>query len=201
MVKEFRISTISTAIVMLVVGCVLLIKPETSLYIICLGLAVAFFALALTRLLQYLRLRSESKAKSVGNLVAMIISVALGVYLILNPDTIARFIPIVLGIIVAIDGVFLVITAFAYIHYLPYRGIITWILGIAAIFLGIFSIKHSFAIQVTLMRFLGASLVAAAVFTIVNHIMIEGAASKRVNATTVDFEAIKNTDTSDNDMP
>ena len=187
MVKEFRLSAILTSAIMVVIGCVLCAKPKMSIKVICYIVAAAFLVFAVTRLIGYLRLKHESGAKAMGNLIVAIFVTVLAVFFFIRPVTIAQIIPIVLGIIILVDGIVLFFSGIAYHAFLPKSGFVSMLIGVLNIILGCLAITNVFATQVVLMEFIGVSLIVAGVANVGNQIMIERADSRKQNAKTVAF--------------
>lgn len=192
MVKEYRISTLTASAAMLAVGLLLLIKPKTSLIILCFTIAALLFFMALVRLFRFLKTKKENPTASKFNMFSAILLVIIAAYLLIRPDTIARIIPVVLGIIIIANGILMILAGLIYTSWLPNRGIATIILGLISFVLGFYAIRHSFGIQVALMQFIGVALTVTAAFNISNHIMLERAEAKKENATTVKFESVPN---------
>lgn len=187
MVKEFRLSAILTSAIMIIIGCVLCAKPKMSIKVVCYAVAAAFLIFAVTRLFGYLRFRHDSGAKAIGDLVVAIFVTVLAIFFFLRPDTIAQIIPVVLGLIILVDGIVLFISGIAFHSFLPKSGLLSLLIGALNIILGCLAITNVFTTQVVLMEFIGASLVIAGIANIGNQIMIERADSKKTAANTVSF--------------
>ncbi|MBQ6583096.1 MAG: DUF308 domain-containing protein [Mogibacterium sp.] len=190
MIKELRLSNIAISVIMLAAGIVLLWKPATSLQIICYAIAAVLVLLALTRIVAYIRLKKESTVSALVNaLIAVILFIA-ALFVFLRWQKVAGILPTVLGVLIMVDGVMLIITGIAYHKYMARKGLASLLPGLICVIGGYFAISHSFETQLFLMRFVGGSLIASAVFNLINQVLIERADTMKRNVTTVDFDTM-----------
>ena len=191
MIKEFRISTLSVSLVMFVLGLILTIKPAMSVRLICYMIAGGLLILSVSRLIAFIKARRSGGPGAAANMTFTVVSVVVAVLIAMNPDALAGVIPVVLGVFIVIDGIILILSGITYREFLPRRGISSFIFGVILLVLGIYSIRHSFSVQVMLMRFLGIALLISGGSNLLNHFMLERADSKKKDALTVDFEVHK----------
>lgn len=187
MSKDFRLSTILMSAVMLLTGLVFLLKPRLSIRIICYAIAAVFLVFAVTRLIVYLKEKSDNRAKALGSLLIAIASLVVSLIFVLRPHAITQIIPIVLGFIVMVDGIVLIIAGLLYRAFLPRHGLYSFLIGLLCLLLGFLAITHSFDTQILFMQFIGASLAVSAVASLINRIMIEYAERRKEKALSVDF--------------
>lgn len=80
-------------------GLVLVIRPDMSVKMICYGCGICAVAYGLLHMLQYRR--NETR----GRLALGVTFFALGVFCLITPQTVVSFLPFLLGVVLILDGI------------------------------------------------------------------------------------------------
>lgn len=155
--KWKRGGLILTATVMLL-GICLVIWPGISAEILCCLFGGVLLIVGAIRLLCYFRQRGINVLWRRYELPIGLLDGLFGVYFFTRPANVLTILPIVAGIAILVDSVFKLQTALE----LREMNIVRWrsilIFAIAGILAGIFLVRNPFEGTVTLMRFVGISL-------------------------------------------
>ncbi len=171
MFKRMRNTLIMISILYLLIGIIMLLYPARVSDLICYFVGIMFLFIGIAGIVMYVKDEVKTPFSS-ASLIISIIFGALGIYIILNPQKFASFIPLIIGIFLIFDSVSKLSSAFD----LKKFGYSNWwgMLVVAFIVLvcGLVLIMNPFgAIQVTIM-IIGSMLIFDAIsniFTIYSY--------------------------------
>ena len=152
--KQMRPNLIIASFGWLAIGLLLLIAPNSCIEIACYVLGALFVAGGVLTILKTLKAR----VGGVGSVLFGILIIAVGIFIISNPDTIASIIPIIFGLIFLVDGCANIR------HGLGMRGYdsSSWasvtILGLVTILLGLIILLHPYGTATLGLRLIGGFL-------------------------------------------
>ncbi len=104
MLQKLRNTLITTAVVYIALGLVMLLIPTVVSDFICYIIGALFLVIGIAGIVSYIKTRGTGFGGS-AILVVSIIFAALGVYILCNPVAFATFIPLVVGIMLLVDSV------------------------------------------------------------------------------------------------
>ena len=104
MFEKIRNTMIATAILYLVLGLVMLFLPEFIIKFVCSLVGIMFLFVAASGAVMYMKTELKTAFTSF-TLVMSIIFGAFGIYVLLNPEVFAAFLPLVVGIFLLADSV------------------------------------------------------------------------------------------------
>lgn len=168
-IKEIKRNMILLSIFYLVLGFILVAYPDTSGAIICKVLASFIFLYGIIHIVIHFVFRVPFVFKF--DLIQGILGVGLGIYIFMFPDFIMTILPIVLGIIVILDSLMKIQSAFD----LKSIGFVQWkyllIVSCIALICGILMIFYPFASLLTIIQFVGFVLIFNGIYDLI-HIVI-----------------------------
>ena len=159
--RKFKASSYAVSIVYIIVGLIMLLNPSfisnAVNYII--GVLVIIYGVFYTVSLYQ---KKDSGLYSKFDLLACVICISFGLFLILNPDMLVSLIPFCTGVVLFMDAISFIINSIA----LKKIGSRTWYINLifGIIFLGfsIFVMVTAKNITLLLIRFIGAFLIVDA---------------------------------------
>ncbi len=158
--KKVKANSLSTSLVCILVGIVLILRPEMTSGILCYVLGGVLIACGVLSILDFVTHRDGS-LYYILKLIAGVILAAVGIWLISNPHVIAVMVPRIIGVFVCIHGLGNLVDAFRVRtgdpdHWLPSlaASLITIALGCVLVF-------HSFAVFKTAVQVIGFFLLFA----------------------------------------
>lgn len=156
--KKIKANYMVSAAFLALFGLVLLIWPKTSTTVICMALGCVLIVCGVIRLAVFWLNRDDS-LYSTMNLVSGIVLVAVGVWIVVKPETIMVMVPIVIGIIV----IFHSFHDFGQAANLYKAGYDKWwvalLLGLITAGLGILLAVNPFEAAETIVRVIGICLI------------------------------------------
>ena len=102
--KELKVNYILSAVFCILFGATLVVWPDVSSKIVCIGLGAVLALSGIVNLITFFAQRDGSLLSQI-NLLAGIILTVLGGWVIFNPDVLIKIIPVVIGVVVAVHGV------------------------------------------------------------------------------------------------
>lgn len=168
-IKEIRRNMILLSIFYLVLGFILVAYPDTSGAIICNVLASFILLYGIIHIVIHFVFREPFVFKL--DLIQGILGIGLGIYIFMFPEFIMTILPIVLGIIVILDSLMKIQSAYD----LKSIGFIKWkylLLGSCiALICGILMIFYPFASLLKIIQFVGLVLIFNGIYDLI-HIVI-----------------------------
>ena len=155
MLKQIKADLILSALLCVALGVVLLVWPNETIDIFCRLLAAGIILMGVTQLVVYFRNRSLHPLAGVLGFLIVVV----GVWIFVRPESLAKLVPIVIGVILCVHGIqdirlSLETRANGYEHW-------WYILLIAAISLvfGVLCIAHAFEAVKLATQFIGIALI------------------------------------------
>lgn len=191
MTKTYKISALGVSIATTIVGAVLFLKPEISLKLICYAVSIIVLAYSASKFVQYFATKNNEERSSTPALIAAVFTALLGLFLVLRPTTISQIIPIVLGIIIIVNGLLIFGLGIFYRLFLPKNGMLSIIFGLICIILGLLCTLYSFESQLILIQFIGISLLVSGITSLLNDIFVIKAMGEKAKVMDVEFTTTK----------
>ena len=192
--KSFRLNRVIFSACAIVLGIVLLIWPERSLFIIskCIGVFLAGGGLAAA----YMYYRDHDSAVKSVLLVLAAVMLICGVVIFMHPEELIKLIPTIVGILVMISGLINLGETFILSRNKYGKWWISLIIAVITIVLGVFIINKAFSLAALITRIAGGVLI----FDGASHIWVISRISKTASeaGSTVDGSAVQvNTEPAD----
>lgn len=176
MEKKWKWQEISSALLMVVAGLVLLFMPELTLKTIANVVGIIIMMIGAVFLISYFVRRSLDSGNY--DLVKGLIIVGAGIFICVKSELVVSVLPVLLGIGVVVSGILKLQ------HALDLRkmGYDTWMrIGITAaisIFIGLLVIMNPFSTVAWLMRFIGIGFIFSGVTDLITTIYVSKKASE-----------------------
>ena len=176
-IREIRSTLYIVAGFCVVLGLIMLLAPSFVSNSIC--YLIGAFCLILGGLFIYIYIGSEVYGYlAYGMLITAIALIVLGVFVIMMPDAFLSFLPLVMGLILAIDGLTKLLSASSFKRYNYEKWWQALLLGFIVFILGIFIIFRPLGALHIFIRILGCLLIVdsfANLFTAISYGKIEKA--------------------------
>ena len=175
MVEKIRNTLIATSVLYLLFGIVMLFFPGLVITSVCYLVGIMFLFVGVSGIVMYMKTEIKTAFTSF-TLVMSIIFGAFGVYVLLNPEAFASFLPLVMGIFLLVDSVSKLSMAFD-LKKFEYQN--WWQMLIVAFILlgcGLLLVFNPFEALVVSVQIIGAILIVDAVsniFTIYSYSKID----------------------------
>lgn len=155
------------SLILLIVGVFLLVRPESTLFVICRLLGVAMIVIGALLIASYINMRGESVAA--GALAGGVILAAFGIFILARPDVIAAFAGILFAVILIsyACGQFVEMSTLRTFH--DDRWYLCLIGGIVTLILGVVFLFHPMRLTSVLVQVAGAAMIYAAICGFVFH--------------------------------
>ena len=169
-VKKKEVSRLVLHLTMLLLGAALIIWPVNAAGVLTITVGVVLMGCGAIEAVLF-ALDKEKSALDVGRLIGGIILFILGLYLLLNPDTLARILNWFFGSIIILYGLVNLVSSFLS-KKLGGRWWISLRLSICAILLGVVILLDPFKTVTILMYVVGGTLIIAAITGIITTIRL-----------------------------
>ncbi|MDY5113117.1 MAG: DUF308 domain-containing protein [Bilifractor sp.] len=155
------------SLILLIVGIFLLVRPESTLFVICRLLGVAMIVIGALLIASYINMRGEPVAA--GALAGGVILAVFGIFIAARPDVIAAFAGILFAVILIsyACGQFVEMSTLRTFH--DDRWYLCLIGGIVTLILGIVFLFHPMRLTAVLVQVAGAAMIYAAICGFVFH--------------------------------
>lgn len=155
------------SLILLIVGIFLLVRPESTLFVICRLLGVAMIVIGALLIASYINMRGEPVAA--GALAGGVILAVFGIFIVARPDVIAAFAGILFAVILIsyACGQFVEMSTLRTFH--DDRWYLCLIGGIVTLILGIVFLFHPMRLTAVLVQVAGAAMIYAAICGFVFH--------------------------------
>lgn len=155
------------SLVLLIVGIFLLVRPESTLFVICRLLGVAMIVIGALLIASYINMRGEPVAA--GALAGGVILAVFGIFITARPDVIAAFAGILFAVILIsyACGQFVEMSTLRTFH--DDRWYLCLIGGIVTLILGVVFLFHPMRLTSVLVQVAGAAMIYAAICGFVFH--------------------------------
>ncbi len=104
MFEKIRNTLIATSVLYLIFGIIMLFFPTMVITSVCYLVGIVFLFVGISGLVMYVKTEIKTVFTSF-TLVMSIIFGAFGIYVLLNPETFASFLPLVMGIFLLVDSI------------------------------------------------------------------------------------------------
>lgn len=156
--KNVKANDTISAILCVILGILLIIWPGTSTQVVCMVLGGVLAGYGVIQILLYLFAR-EHTIYLQGMLILGIVFAVLGVWILLNPEGIIKTVPIIMGVIIVVHGLHNASKGWD----LKKMGYESWwiafLFGVLTIVLGIVLVVNPFTVVNTVVRVIGGILV------------------------------------------
>lgn len=157
-IKGIKVNYTASALVCVVLGLVLLIWPGTTTQIVCMMLGTVLLIYGAVQILIYLASR-ERNIVSQGMMLLGIIVAVIGVWILVRPEMVIMAVPVIVGILIAIHGIHNISQAIV----LKKEGYEGWwiacLMGILTTVLGAILVYNPFTVVNTIVRLIGIFLI------------------------------------------
>lgn len=155
------------SLILLIIGIFLLVRPESTLFVICRLLGVAMIVIGALLIASYINMRGEPVAA--GALAGGVILAAFGIFILARPDVIAAFAGILFAVILIsyACGQFVEMSTLRTFH--DGRWYLCLIGGIVTLILGVVFLFHPMRLTSVLVQVAGAAMIYAAICGFVFH--------------------------------
>ena len=154
-----------------VLGLVLLIWPSLSGKLLCYGLALAFLAYGIYRIVCYF-IRDAVLTMLRRDLAVGLIAIAVGVFIFARPELLVSLLPVLFGLLLVVGAMSEVQTAFDMKRMEDGRWYFSLIAAAVLAGLGLVSLANPFSTALVLMRFTGAALAVEGICEFVFSILL-----------------------------
>lgn len=158
MLRYVKNGMLILSIAFIALGLLLLVMPETSLLWICYAFGAVVLVTGIVCLVQYARLRGSGFAAPFF-LVAGVITAALGLFTLAQPQVVASFLPVVFGLFILIDGCSRIGTAIELARRRADKWWMMMLLSVLSIALGILLLVNPFGAAVSVVMVCGVLLI------------------------------------------
>lgn len=155
--KGLKKSVILYSIVVIILGIILILYPNTSTQMICYIIAGLIIFSGVVNLVRYFSTDFEFSYKY--DLFNGILLCVIGLFMIIRSDVVIMMIPLIFGFFLIIDGIVNMRRAFQLKNYQYNYWNIDFILAILLLVLGIIMILNPFAAVMTSVMFIGACFI------------------------------------------
>lgn len=152
---RLRKSKMIGGIISALLGALLLFWPGLTMGLICQAVGAAISIAGILAVISYFRQSQEAPFRT-GSLIAGAVLALTGMYIFLRPALLIEFIPVVLGIIILIDGIINLFETMSLMKQGYSRWWISLIFAVITIIGGFILIMRPFSAAATLMRVIGA---------------------------------------------
>lgn len=142
----------------LVLGVLLLVMPQTSLLWICYAFGAVVLVTGIVCLIQYARVRGSGFAAPFL-LVGGVITAALGLFTLAQPQTVASFLPVVFGLFILVEGCSRIGAAFDLARRKADKWWVLLLLSLLSIALGLLLLFDPFEAAVSAVMLCGVLLI------------------------------------------
>ena len=158
MLRYVKNGMLLLSIAFIALGLLLLIMPETSLLWLCYAFGAVVLITGIVCLVQYARLRGSGFAAPFF-LVAGVITAALGLFTLAQPQVVASFLPVVFGLFILIDGCSRIGTAVELARRQADHWWLVLLFSVLSIALGILLLVNPFGAAVSVVMLCGVLLI------------------------------------------
>ncbi len=156
--RKFKVNYTLSALICVILGLVLLIWPGTTAQIVCMMLGIVLLAYGAIQIFIYL-ISKERTIVSQGMMLLGIVFAVMGVWILLKPEMIIAAVPIIIGILIVIHGLHNVVQAFALKKDSYENWWIALLMGVVTVVLGGILVYNPFKVMDTVVRLIGIFLI------------------------------------------
>ena len=161
-IKVVRNHMIIASILLLLIGVAFIVWPDEAARILARATAIAIIGVGVFEMILFF-IGKHKGIVDIPAIISGVLLIALGVYLLIQPDTMLNFFNIIFGIIILIIGLDHLFQAIFIIRHVRSLWWITLIVGVAAIGLGVLILVNPFSAVRTAMIIVGITMVIEAI--------------------------------------
>lgn len=168
--KSCEKSMLVSTIFVLLLGIVLAIEPTGSIRMLTFIIAIMFLGVGIFQIVSYLRSPKEERMTSFSFIIGIILA-AVGLFLILNVDSLVKFITVLIGVTISIKSLFKIQFA------LNLKGISDkWkynlVFGLVGLSLGILMLLNPFSSAILFLRIMGIVFIVGSIAELIEIIAV-----------------------------
>ncbi len=163
--KRLEKGLMSSSVLTLILGLVLLIAPGASLKFITFIIALFAILMGLFQLIEYLKMPRENKMMSLSMMLGIVL-LAVGIFLMLNLTALVNFITLMIGIFIAIKSVFKIQFALN-LKEISDKWKYNLVVGLVGMTLGVLLIFNPFGSAAMFLRIIGLVLAVSSVIELI----------------------------------
>ena len=183
--RSIRSNILITVIACLAVGAALLIYPDMFLQIICYVMGALFVAYGVLGILRCVR----DQIMRIGVLLMSVLSAAAGIFIITQPRAISSILPIIIGLILLLDGILNVRHGLGLRRFEDGAWKIVLVLGIITVLFGAVILFHPSSTATLTFRLIGAALLYNGISDLIILLRMNRAAQRYDGQKVIDVEA------------
>ena len=157
-IKSLKVNYSLSAVICVILGIVLLVWPGQSTQVVCMILGIVLGGFGIVQIVLYLATQEKTVA-SHSMMVLGIVLAVIGGWIVLKPDTIIKAIPMIVGILIVIHGLHNAVQAIDLKKMQYDNWWVALLLSILTVALGIVLICNPFTVVDTVVRIIGAFLI------------------------------------------
>ena len=157
-IKSLKVNYSLSALICVILGIVLLIWPGQSTQVVCMILGIVLGGFGILQIILYLATREKTMVSHSMMMLGIVLAV-IGVWIVLKPDTIIKAIPMIVGILIVIHGLHNGVQAIDLKKMQYDNWWVALLLSLLTIVLGVVLICNPFTIMDTVVRLIGAFLI------------------------------------------
>ncbi len=161
-IKSVRNHMIIASILLLLIGVAFIVWPDEAARVLARATAIAIIGVGVFEMILFF-IGKHKGIVDIPAIISGVLLIALGVYLLIQPDTMLNFFNIIFGIIILIIGLDHLFQAIFIIRHVRSLWWITLIVGVAAIGLGVLILVNPFSAVRTAMIIVGITMVIEAI--------------------------------------
>ena len=161
-IKSVRNHMIIASILLLLIGVAFIVWPDEAARILARATAIAIIGVGVFEMILFF-IGKHKGIVDIPAIISGVLLIALGVYLLIQPDTMLNFFNIIFGIIILIIGLDHLFQAIFIIRHVRSLWWITLIVGVAAIGLGVLILVNPFSAVRKAMIIVGITMVIEAI--------------------------------------
>ena len=154
LLKKIKANMIVSSLLCVLLGLVLVLRPELSVRIVCTAVGIVLILSGVTRIIDWFCARDGSMYAQM-NLIFGIILVVVGVWIVVKPDKVLAIIPIIVGIVIGMHGLNNLKQAIELWRDKYDKWWVAFILGALTVGLGVLLICRPFAAIDTVVMLIG----------------------------------------------
>ena len=166
-IKKELIAVNIWSLILLIIGIFLLIKPESTLFVICRLLGVAMIVIGALLIASFFTMRGDPIAA--GALAGGIILAVFGIFIVARPDVIAAFAGILFAVILISYACGQFVEMSTLRSFQDSRWYLCMIGGIVTLILGVVFLFHPMQLTSVLVQIAGVSMIYAAICGFIFH--------------------------------
>jgi uncharacterized membrane protein HdeD (DUF308 family) len=168
-IKDFKNETIIADVLVIIFGLIMMIFPGISQAVICRVVGIVLIILGGTKVITYFSM-DRVKVVLSFELIIGVALICIGLYFLIKPDKLAEFLTIIMAIVLIVGGTMKAQYAIDYKRLSFKNWWIQLIGALITIILGIIVFANPFGASISLMIFIGISLIIDGIWDLVTII-------------------------------